>query len=112
MVGSVNTERQNVDECPVAVSKREGMRMGGRREEEGKSSGRERKGEGIKRGAGGTTCVIQWNLCTVVTLRQGFIFGGGQSLAPPWKSQVAIFFQRVIGRNGYGTETQHKEYTA
>ena len=36
MVGSVNTERQNVDECPVAVSKREGMRMGGRREEEGK----------------------------------------------------------------------------
>ena len=47
----------------------------------------------------------------------GFHLGGTfaplcQSLAPPWKSLVAIFFQRVIGCNGYRTETQHKEYTA
>jgi len=28
------------------------------------------------------------------------------------KIWLAIFFQRVIGCNGYRTENQHKEYTA
>jgi len=54
-------------------------------------------------------------LHTRVSFRGGR--GGGigppcQNLAPPWKSQVAIFFQRVIGCNGYRTSTQHKEYRA
>ena len=45
--------------------------------------------------------VLVLDNCTV----QGFIWG---ACPPSWKSQVAIFFQRVIGRNGYRTEAQHK----
>jgi len=38
-------------------------------------------------------------------------FGGG--VLPPLEiSGSHFFFQKVIGRNGYRTETQHKEYTA
>ena len=48
---------------------------------------------------------------TLSPTRVSFGWQGGalappcQSLAPPWKSQVANFFKRVIGRKGYRTNS-------
>ena len=82
MVGSVNTERQNVDECPVAVSKREGMRMGGK-----KGRGREVEWQGEERRGYQAWCRRNYMCNTVEPVycghpQAGFHFGGGRVLPP------------------------------